>query len=197
MLASLKLYFNMIKSLIFSAPSGSGKTTIVREILKKYPQIKFSISATSRPIRGNEVDGRDYHFFTVDKFKSMIECGEFLEYQEVYPNQFYGTLESDVQLIWDMGGIVIFDVDVVGGVNLKKILGDGSLSFFVKAPSIEVLEQRLKDRKTESEDKIKMRVNKAHVEMSYQNQFDRIIVNSDLVSAIEEVESIISQFIKN
>jgi guanylate kinase len=187
----------MIKSLIFSAPSGSGKTTIVREILKKYPQIKFSISATSRPIRGNEVDGRDYHFFTVDKFKSMIECGEFLEYQEVYPNQFYGTLESDVQLIWDMGGIVIFDVDVVGGVNLKKILGDGSLSFFVKAPSIEVLEQRLKDRKTESEDKIKMRVNKAHVEMSYQNQFDRIIVNSDLVSAIEEVESIISQFIKN
>ena len=134
----------MSKSLIFSSPSGSGKTTIVRHVLNKFPNVKFSISATSRPIRGNEVDGRDYHFFTTDKFKSMIECGEFLEYQEVYPDQFYGTLESDVQLIWDMGGIVIFDVDVVGGVNLKKILGDNALSFFVKAPSIEIFEQRLK-----------------------------------------------------
>jgi guanylate kinase len=185
----------MSKSIIFSAPSGSGKTTIVRHVLNKFPNIQFSISATSRPIRGNEVDGRDYHFFTVDKFKSMIECGEFLEYQEVYPDQFYGTLESDVQLIWDMGGVVIFDVDVVGGVNLKKILGDNALSFFVKAPSIEVLEQRLRDRKTESEGKIQMRIDKAHTEMNYQDQFDMVIVNSDLDSALLEVFGEIEKFL--
>ena len=185
----------MSKSLIFSAPSGSGKTTIVRHVLNKFPNVKFSISATSRPIRGNEVDGRDYHFFTTDKFKSMIECGEFLEYQEVYPDQFYGTLESDVQLIWDMGGIVIFDVDVVGGVNLKKILGDNALSFFVKAPSIEILEQRLRGRNTESEDKIEMRVSKAISEMEYQSQFDRIITNDDLDKALNEVYKEIDAFL--
>jgi guanylate kinase len=191
----MKLSSKMSKSIIFSAPSGSGKTTIVRHVLNKFPNIQFSISATSRPVRGNEVDGRDYLFFTVDKFKSMIECGEFLEYQEVYPEQFYGTLESDVQLIWDMGGIVIFDVDVVGGVNLKKILGDNALSFFVKAPSIEILEQRLRDRKTESEEKIQMRIDKAHSEMVYQDQFDRIIVNSDLDKALLEVFDEIEKFL--
>jgi guanylate kinase len=193
----MKLSSKMSKSIIFSAPSGSGKTTIVRHVLNKFPNIQFSISATSRPVRGDEVDGRDYHFFTVDKFKSMIECGEFLEYQEVYPNQFYGTLESDVQLIWDMGGIVIFDVDVVGGINLKKILGDNALSFFVKAPSIEILEQRLRDRKTESEDKIQMRINKAHDEMNYQDHFDEVVINDNLELATNYVYSIIDDFIKN
>ena len=182
----------MVKSVIFSAPSGSGKTTIVKHILQHFPRIQFSISATTRQIRPGETDGKDYHFISVDEFKSKIDKGEFIEWQEVYPGLFYGTLKTEVQKIWNKGGIVIYDMDVVGGVNLKKKFGDESLSFFIKVPSIEELEQRLRSRGTESEEKIQMRVSKAQSEMEYENQFDIILINRDLENTLKITEEIIS-----
>lgn len=181
----------MVKSIIFSAPSGSGKTTIVKHILKEFPNIKFSISATTRSIRPGEVDGKDYHFISVDEFKKKIDNNEFIECEEVYPNLFYGTLKSEVQKIWDDGNIVIYDMDVVGGVNLKKQFGEESISFFVKVPSIEELETRLRDRGTETEEKIQMRISKAKSELEYENQFDIILVNSKLENTLKITEEII------
>ena len=181
----------MVKSIIFSAPSGSGKTTIVKHILQTFPNIKFSVSATTRPIRPGEADGKDYHFISVEDFKSKIEKGEFIEYEEVYPGLFYGTLKSEVQKIWNDGGIVIYDMDVVGGVNLKKQFGEESLSFFVKVPSLEELEERLRIRGTETEEKIQMRISKAKSEMEYENQFDIILVNRDLENTLKITEEII------
>ena len=177
----------MIKALIFSAPSGAGKTTIVKHILKNFPQVQFSISATTRPIRPNEKDGKDYHFLTIDDFKNKIEENKFIEWEEVYPNQFYGTLQSDIQDIWDDGKIVIFDLDVQGGIRLKEIIGNKSLSFFVKVP-IDELESRLRNRKTESEEKIKMRVDKAIHEITFENQFDKVILNTDLEETLNLVD---------
>ena len=185
----------MIKSIIFSAPSASGKTTIVKHIIKKFPKIRFSISATTREIRPGEIDGRDYHFISPDKFKEMIINKEFIEYEEVYKDQFYGTLVSEVNKIWDDGGIVIYDMDVVGGLNLKNKFGDESLSFFVKVPTIEELGRRLKNRNTESEEKIKMRIDKAKSEILFENKFDKIIVNDELEKTLNEVEKIIGEFI--
>jgi len=181
----------MVKSIIFSAPSGSGKTTIVKHILQTFPNIKFSVSATTRPIRPGEADGKDYHFISVEDFKSKIEKGEFIEYEEVYPGLFYGTLKSEVQKIWNDGGIVIYDMDVVGGVNLKRQFGEESLSFFVKVPSIEELEERLRSRGTETEEKIQMRISKAKQEMEFENQFDIILVNRDLENTLKITEEII------
>jgi guanylate kinase len=182
----------MVRSIIFSAPSGSGKTTIVKHILQTFPNIKFSVSATTRPMRPGEVDGKDYHFISVEDFKSKIESGEFIEYEEVYPGLFYGTLKSEVQKIWNDGGIVIYDMDVVGGINLKKQFGDESLSFFVKVPSIEKLEQRLRSRGTESEEKIQMRVSKAKQEMDYEDQFDFVLINNNLENTLKIAQEIIS-----
>lgn len=179
----------MINSLIFSAPSGAGKTTIVNYVLSNYPYVKFSISATTRHPRKGEVDGRDYHFISVDKFKEMIESNQFLEWEEVYPNQFYGTLITDVGRIWDEGGIVIFDIDVIGGINLKKILGDKCLSFFIKPPSIEELEARLKTRDSDSEESIQIRLNKSLSELEYESGFDRVILNSNLEEALSFVDN--------
>lgn len=173
----------MINSLIFSAPSGSGKTTIVNYVLSNYPNVKFSISATTRPPRKGEVDGKDYHFLSVEKFKELIDLEGFLEWEEVYPNQFYGTLITDAGRIWEGGNVVIFDLDVLGGINLKRILGDKCLSFFVKPPSVEELENRLRSRDTDSEESIQMRLNKSISELEYENGFDRIVVNSDLDDA--------------
>jgi guanylate kinase len=181
----------MVKSIIFSAPSGSGKTTIVKYILQHFPNIQFSISATTRQIRSGETNGKDYHFISVEEFKSKIENDEFIEYEEVYPGLFYGTLKSEVQKIWNDGGIVIYDMDVVGGVNLKKQFGQESLSFFVKVPTIEELEERLRSRGTESEEKIQMRISKAKTEMEYENQFDIILVNSNLENTLKITEEII------
>jgi guanylate kinase len=181
----------MVKSIIFSAPSGSGKTTIVKYILQNFPSIQFSISVTTRQIRPGETNGKDYHFISVEEFKSKIENDEFIEYEEVYPGLFYGTLKSEVQKIWNDGGIVIYDMDVVGGVNLKKQFGQESLSFFVKVPTIEELEERLRSRGTESEEKIQMRISKAKSEMEYENQFDIILVNSNLENTLKITEEII------
>lgn len=181
----------MVKSIIFSAPSGSGKTTIVKYILQHFPNIQFSISATTRQIRSGETNGKDYHFISIEEFKSKIENDEFIEYEEVYPGLFYGTLKSEVQKIWNKGGIVIYDMDVVGGVNLKKQFGQESLSFFVKVPTIEELEERLRSRGTESEEKIQMRISKAKSEMEYENQFDIILVNSNLENTLKITEEII------
>jgi guanylate kinase len=181
----------MVKSIIFSAPSGSGKTTIVKHILKTFPKIEFSISATTRSIRPGEVDGKDYHFISVDEFKKKIDNNDFIEFEEVYPGLFYGTLKSEVQKIWNKGGTVIYDMDVVGGVNLKKQFGDESISFFVKVPTIEELEERLRLRGTETEEKIQMRISKAQSEMEYENQFDIILVNSNLDNTLKITEEII------
>lgn len=181
----------MVKSIIFSAPSGSGKTTIVKHILQTFPNIKFSVSATTRPMRPGEVDGKDYHFISVEDFKSKIESGEFIEYEEVYPGLFYGTLKSEVQKIWNDGGIVIYDMDVVGGVNLKKQFGEESLSFFVKVPTIEELEERLRSRGTETEEKIQMRISKAKQEMEWEHQFDVVLVNNNLENTLKITEEII------
>jgi guanylate kinase len=181
----------MIKSIIFSAPSGSGKTTIVKHILQTFPNIKFSVSATTRSIRPGEADGKDYHFISIEDFKSKIEKGEFIEYEEVYPGLFYGTLKSEVQKIWNDGGIVIYDMDVVGGVNLKKQFGEESLSFFVKVPSIEELEERLRSRGTETEEKIQMRISKAKQEMEFENQFDITLINNNLENTLKITEEII------
>jgi guanylate kinase len=181
----------MIKSIIFSAPSGSGKTTIVKHILQTFPNIKFSVSATTRPIRPGEADGKDYHFISIEDFKSKIEKSEFIEYEEVYPGLFYGTLKSEVQKIWNDSGIVIYDMDVVGGVNLKKQFGEESLSFFVKVPSIEELEERLRSRGTETEEKIQMRISKAKQEMEFENQFDITLINNNLENTLKITEEII------
>lgn len=179
----------MINSLIFSAPSGAGKTTIVQYILKKYPNVRFSISVTTRSPRKGEIDGKDYRFVSVEQFKELIDNGHLLEWEEVYPNQFYGTLISDVGKIWEDGDIVIFDVDVIGGINLKKILSDKSMSFFVKPPSIEELETRLRSRDSESEESIQMRINKAKSELEYEHGFDKIVINSSLNEALYFVDN--------
>ena len=185
----------MGKLIVFSAPSGSGKTTIVRELLKDINNLEFSISATSRKNRENEVDGKDYYFLSLKEFKSNIEDENFIEFEEVYENQFYGTLKSEIDRIWSIGKHVIFDVDVVGGLNIKEMYGDQALSFFVKAPSITELENRLRSRGTDSEESIQKRLAKAEQEMTYADQFDKIIVNEDLELAVTEVEKLVVEFL--
>lgn len=185
------------KLIIFSAPSGSGKTTIVKHLLTKFPNLGFSISACTRDRRGrNEENGKDYYFLTPEEFKHKIDEQAFAEWQEVYPGGFYGTLKSEIERVWSEGKHVIFDVDVKGGVNLKKEYGDKALSIFVKVPSIEELERRLRERGTESEEKISARVFKMKFEMSFQDQFDVVLVNEDLDTALKEAEILVSNFIK-
>lgn len=184
------------KVLIFSAPSGSGKSTVVNHILSLHPEVEFSVSATSRPVRGEEVNGVAYWFMTADEFREKIARDEFVEYEEVYPGRFYGTLKSEVERIWAKGHVIIFDVDVKGGVNLKKYFGDKALSVFVKAPSIEVLRERLVRRGTDSAEDIENRVNKAAEEMTYADKFDFILVNDDLQTALAEAKKTIDAFLK-
>ena len=186
----------MNKGIIFSAPSGSGKSTIVNHILGLYPELEFSVSATSRAPRGREQDGREYYFFTADRFREMIEEGKFVEYEEVYPGSFYGTLKSEVERIWQKGHVIIFDVDVKGGVNLKRIFGDKALSVFISAPSVEVLRDRLEKRATDSPEAIAGRVAKAAEEMTYAGQFDYVLVNDDLEKAYAEADRVIGGFIR-
>ena len=164
------------KAIIFSAPSGSGKTTIVQHLLNNNPDLGFSISASTRDKRGRtEADGKDYYFLSTEAFKKKIDDQEFIEWEEVYEGNFYGTLKSEIQRIWDQGKNVIFDVDVKGGLNLKKYFGDQSLAIFVKVPTLDILKERLNDRGTDSDESISRRLFKANFEMSFQDQFDKSI----------------------
>jgi len=185
------------KCIIFSAPSGAGKTTIVRYLLREIPQLEFSISAASRQPRGREIDGLDYHFLTVENFKKKIRNSEFIEWEEVYKDNFYGTLKSEVNRAWKKGKVVVFDVDAQGGINLKKIFKNNALSIFIKPPSLFVLEQRLKNRRTETAEQIEMRLKKAEEELSYANQFDYVLLNDNLEKACYEIKNIILKFINN
>ena len=185
----------MEKVIIFSAPSGSGKTTIVHELLKRYPQFEFSISATSRAPRGAERDGVDYFFLTEEEFLRRIEADAFVEWEAVYAGTHYGTLRSEVDRIWSKGNVIIFDVDVVGGVNLKRIFGDKACSVFIMPPSIEELERRLIGRGTDAPEVIAKRVAKAGQEIERAPEFDHVVVNDDLQRAIADTCAIIDNFI--
>ena len=186
------------KLIVFSAPSGSGKTTIVRHLLGiETLNLEFSISATSRDKRGTEVHGKDYYFLSAKEFKNKIKNEAFLEWEEVYRDNFYGTLKTEVERIWALGKHVIFDIDVSGGLRIKRKFPEQTLSIFVKPPSIDELKIRLKKRKTESEDKINMRVAKASAELATAPLFDEIIVNDTLENALNEAEALVSNFIKS
>lgn len=183
------------KSIIFSAPSGAGKTTIVHHLLSKDLGLEFSISACSREPRSHEVDGKDYYFLDVEAFKKKIEEDAFVEWEEVYTNNFYGTLKSEMQRIWSHGKTVIFDVDVVGGLNLKKEFGENALAIFVQPPSFEELEKRLRGRSTETEDKIRQRMEKAAKELAFAEEFDHILVNDNLLEAFKKAEELVKDFL--
>lgn len=183
------------KVVIFSAPSGSGKSTIVNHILALHPEMEFSVSATSRSPRGSERDGVEYYFLDAGEFRRLIAEDAFVEYEQVYTDRYYGTLKSEVQRIWDAGHVIIFDVDVKGGVNLKKYFGAAALSVFIKAPSVEVLRQRLIGRGTDSAEAIAERVAKAAEELTYEDKFDYVLVNDDLATAYANAEKIVDEFL--
>lgn len=185
------------KLIVFSAPSGSGKTTIVKHLLKK-PELNldFSISATSREKRGQEIHGKDYYFVSIKKFQSHITNGDFVEWEEVYTNNYYGTLNEEVKRIWNTGKHVIFDIDVVGGLNIKKKYPEQTLAVFVKSPSLDEMERRLRNRKTESDDKIMERVSKAKKEVQFAKDFDVVLVNDDLDKAKEEAFKLVKEFVE-
>ena len=185
------------KLFVFSAPSGSGKTTIVRHLLKKEElNLEFSISCTTREPRGTEIHGKDYYFISWEEFKNHIKAEEFVEWEEVYTDNFYGTLKKEIERIWALGKHVIFDIDVVGGLRIKHKFPDETLAVFVKPPSVDELKRRLKLRSTESEDKINMRIAKASVELATAPQFDTIIKNYDLDIAKKEAYQLVKNFIK-
>ncbi|MBQ7611111.1 MAG: guanylate kinase [Bacteroidales bacterium] len=183
------------KVVIFSAPSGSGKSTVVSHVLPLHPEMEFSVSATSRKPRGTEQDGVEYLFYSADIFRKLVEMDKFVEYEEVYKDNFYGTLKSEVNRIWSKGHVIIFDVDVKGGVNLKKYFGDRALSVFIQAPSVEALRERLINRGTDSPEAIEARVAKAAEEMTYADKFDYILVNDDLETALKEAEQVVDKFL--
>lgn len=186
----------MEKVIIFSAPSGAGKSTIVNHILKLHPEIEFSISATSRAPRGQEEHGKEYYFYSEEEFRELIAKDSFVEYEEVYAGSFYGTLKSEVERIWAKGNIIIFDIDVQGGVNLKRIFGDKALAFFIQAPSIDELRRRLVGRGTDTEEAIERRIAKAASEMEFAaGKFDYTLVNDDLATALAEAEAVVGNFI--
>jgi guanylate kinase len=183
------------KCIIFSAPSGAGKTTIVHDLLKRDLGLEFSVSACSRDPRPNEVDGKDYYYLGVEGFKDKIDADAFVEWEEVYTNNFYGTLKSEMERIWSQGKTVIFDVDVIGGLNLKKQFMEQALAIFVKPPSYEELEKRLRGRSTETEDKINQRMEKATKELAFAEEFDVILVNDDLHEACNQAASTVREFL--
>ena len=185
------------KVIIFSAPSGAGKTTIVKHLLSVNNKLVFSISACSREKRSNEVDGVDYHFLSIQEFKDKIDSEDFIEWEEVYENNFYGTLKSEVERLWREDKIIVFDVDVIGGLNLKKYFGKKALSIFVKAPSIDELERRLRNRKTETEATLQKRINKAKKEMEYAKDFDVVLINDVSEISCKDATLIIDTFIKS
>lgn len=184
------------KIIIFSAPSGAGKTTLVRHILSVFPeQVSFSISACTRNKRDYEIDGKDYYFLSFDTFKEKINNNEFVEWQEVYKNSFYGTLKTEVERIWASKKHVIFDVDVKGGLSLKDFFKERALSIFISPPSLEELEKRLRERKTETEESLKKRIDKFQYEVTFQEKFDKVIINNYLKNAMIEAETLLKNFI--
>lgn len=185
------------KVIIFSAPSGAGKSTIVNHLLELYPELEFSISATSRAPRGAEQHGKEYYFFSADEFRQLISEDKFVEFEEVYAGSFYGTLKSEVERIWQKGHTIIFDIDVQGGVNLKRFFGEKALSVFIQAPSVEILRKRLIGRGTDTQEAIDKRVAKAASEMEFAaGKFDYVLINDDLATAKAEAEKVIGDFLK-
>lgn len=185
------------KVIIFSAPSGAGKSTIVNHLLELFPELEFSISATSRAPRGSEMHGKEYYFLSTDEFRKLIAEDSFVEYEEVYAGSFYGTLKSEVERIWQKGNTIIFDIDVQGGVNLKRFFGEKALSVFIQAPSVEILRNRLIGRGTDTEEAIEKRVAKAASEMEFAaGKFDYVLINDDLATAKAEAEKVIGDFLK-
>ncbi len=183
------------KILIFSAPSGSGKSTLVNHLLSLGIPLGFSISATSRAPRGAEQHGKEYYFLSVEDFRQRVANDEFVEYEEVYEGCFYGTLKSELDRVWSEGKCIVFDVDVVGGVNIKKMFGDKALSIFVQPPSVDELRRRLEGRGTDSKEKIEHRLAKADYELGFASQFDKVIINDDLARAKSDVEAVVKAFL--
>ena len=183
------------KMIIVSAPSGAGKTTIVQYLLKTFPQLGFSVSATSRKIREGEMDGREYYFMSSDEFRLIIEQGKLLEWQEVYPGSYYGTQVSEVERISLKGQFPVFDVDVVGGLNIKKMFGDKALAIFIRPPSYEILESRLRSRATDSKESLQKRLNKVKWELTFEKDFDNVIVNDKLEDAFRQAEILVKHFL--
>lgn len=188
---------NTGKLVIFSAPSGAGKTTIVHYLLDNIPQLEFSISATTRQCRGEEVNNKDYYFITKEDFLHRVAKHEFIEFEEVYSGTFYGTLKSEINRIWAAGKVVVFDIDVEGGLRLKKKFGEQALAIFVQPPSLEILIQRLGGRGTDSPEKLKERIEKAGKELGYADKFDVILPNNDLKTACKQAEEIVRKFIES
>ena len=186
----------MGKVVIISAPSGSGKTTVLNHLLESFDRFAFSVSATTRAPRGTEKDGEAYYFISEEEFRRRIAAGAFVEHEEVYKGVFYGTLKSEVDRLWGQDKVILFDVDVKGGVNLKKYFGDSALSIFVKAPSIKEIRRRLEKRGTDSPEFIEERVRKARVEMMYQPKFDYILLNDDLATCLAEADQVVGDFLK-
>ena len=184
------------KMFIFTAPSGAGKTTIVKHLLKKYDHLGFSVSASTREKRSHEVHGKDYYFMSVAEFKKKIQDGEFIEWEEVYPDQYYGTLKSEVERIWSYGKHLVFDIDVRGAKNIKQIYGDVCMSVFVRPPSVQTLIQRLVQRDTETKESLEKRISKVRNEMSFENCFDIVLVNDLLEISFMEAEHIVETFTK-
>ena len=183
------------KLIVLSAPSGAGKTTIVHHLLDQNMGLKFSISACSRPKRKNEIDGKDYYFLSIEDFKEKIKNNEFVEWEEVYPDHFYGTLKAEIKKIWDSGRHVIFDVDVMGGLHIKKSYPEKTLAIFIQPPSVKELKKRLLNRSTDTLENIEKRISKAENELSFANQFDIVIVNDNLDDAIEKTENEVLSFL--
>ena len=182
-------------AIIVCAPSGAGKTSIVKYLLNAIPQLSFSVSACSRPVRENETDGRDYYFMSADEFRTRIQAGDFVEWEEVYPGSYYGTLKSELERIWKEGRVPIFDVDVKGGLSLKTYFGSTSLAVYVKPPSLETLESRLKNRGSETEETLRKRLERAEFELGFEKQFDFMIINETLEKACSEAASAIKGFL--
>ncbi|MGB3798567.1 MAG: guanylate kinase [Lewinella sp.] len=183
------------KLLIFTAPSGAGKTTIVRHLLGKFGELAFSVSATTRPPRPGEEDGVDYYFLSQEEFARRVRSGDFVEHEEVYPGRFYGTLHSEVHRIWEAGRTVVFDIEVKGATTIKRQYPEDSLAVFVSPPTRDVLFQRLRDRSTEDEESLRVRIDRAGVELGYADSFDRVLVNDDLPTALAEAELTTKNFL--
>lgn len=183
------------KSILITAPSGAGKTTLVKKLLQDFPQLEFSISAATREPREHEINGVDYHFITETMFKNRIENNEFIEWEEVYLGSFYGTPKSELDRIYDLGKIPIFDIDIMGAMSVKKILCNDVLSIFIAAPSLQILEERLRKRHTETEEKIQTRLNKAISEMKFANFFDKKIINDELDVAYAELKGLVEKYL--